>query len=86
LAVWIAALLQERATPLGYSSGTTAPLRNEYRVPENRLLGKQIKGRIQLSDGKRQTLTEIGQKLGKQALEKVASLIKPALPKKSILD
>jgi putative transposase len=46
-------------------------------VPENRLLGKQIKGRTQLSDGKRQTLTEIGQKLGKQALEKVASLIKP---------
>jgi putative transposase len=51
--------------------------RTEYLVTENRILRKQIKGRTQLSDGERKTLTEIGQKLGKQALEEVASLVKP---------
>jgi hypothetical protein len=51
--------------------------RNQYLVTENRILRKQIKGRTPLSDGERQTLTEIGQKLGKQALEEVASLVKP---------
>src|ERR1043166_8347590 len=51
--------------------------RNEYLVTENRILRKQIKGRIPLSDRERKTLTKIGQKLGKQALEEVASLVKP---------
>jgi hypothetical protein len=40
-------------------------LRNEYLVAENRILRDQIKGRIQLSDAERQTLAEIGKKLGK---------------------
>src|SRR5262245_47293523 len=52
-------------------------LRNEYLVTENRLLRRQIKGRIRLSDGERKTLAEIGKKLGKQALKDVASIVSP---------
>jgi putative transposase len=51
-------------------------LRNEYLVTENRILRSQLKSRVRLNDGERKTLVEIGQKLGKQALE-VASLVKP---------
>src|SRR5262245_3253165 len=51
--------------------------RNEYLVTENQLLRKQIKGRVHLSDGERKTLAQIGQQLGKQALEEVASIVKP---------
>jgi hypothetical protein len=52
-------------------------LRNEYLVTENRLLRKQILGRVRLSDGERQTLAEIGKKLGKQALAEVATIVTP---------
>jgi transposase len=52
-------------------------LRNEYLVTENRILHSQITGRVRLTDGERKTLAEIGQKLGKQALAEVASLVKP---------
>jgi putative transposase len=52
-------------------------LRNEYLVPENRILRNQIKGRLRLSDGERKTLADIGQKLGKQALQEVAKIVKP---------
>ena len=52
-------------------------LRNEYLVTENRILRSQIKGRVHLSDGARMTLAEIGKKLSKQALEEVASIVKP---------
>jgi putative transposase len=52
-------------------------LRNEYLVTEHRMLRSQIKGRLRLSDGERQTLAEIGQKLGKQALQEVAKIVKP---------
>jgi putative transposase len=52
-------------------------LRNEYLVTENRILRNQIEGRVQLTDAKRQTLAEIGKKLGKQALEDVATIVKP---------
>ena len=51
---------------------------NEYLVTENRMLRNQIKGRIRLSDGERKTLAELGQKLGKQALAEVATIVKPA--------
>jgi transposase InsO family protein len=40
-------------------------------------LHDQIKGRVQLSNAERQTLAEIGMKLGKQALEEVANIVKP---------
>ena len=52
-------------------------LRIEYLVTENRILHNQIKGRVRLSDGERKTLAEIGKKLGKQALEEVAHIVKP---------
>jgi putative transposase len=53
-------------------------LRNEYLVTENRILRNQITGRVRLTDGERKALAEIGQKLGKKALEAVANIVKPA--------
>src|SRR2546428_10369693 len=67
-------------TLLAYITGTVDQellLRNEYLVTENRILRHQIKGRVRLSDGERTTLAEIGSKLGKQALEEVAKIVKP---------
>ena len=52
-------------------------VRNEYLAAENRILRNQITGRIQLSDSDRQALAEIGQQLGKQALEEIATIAKP---------
>jgi putative transposase len=65
---------------LAYITGTLDQellLRNEYLVSENRILRSQIKGRVRLRDGERTTLAEIGQKLGKQALQEVATIVKP---------
>jgi putative transposase len=65
---------------LAYITGTVDQellLRNEYLVTENRILRNQITGRVRLTDGERKTLAEIGQKLGKQALEDVANIVKP---------
>jgi transposase len=53
-------------------------VRNAYLAAENRILRNQITGRVQLSAGDRQALAEIGQKLGKQTLEEVATIAKPA--------
>jgi putative transposase len=52
-------------------------LRNEYLVTENRILRHQLKGRVRLSDSERKALTEIGHRLGKQALQEVAQIVKP---------
>ena len=51
--------------------------RNEYLVTENRLLRNQITGRVRLTDSERRTLAEIGQQLGKKALEEVTTIVKP---------
>jgi putative transposase len=67
-------------TLLAYITGTVDQellLRNEYLVTENRILRNQIQGRLRLSTGERKALAEIGQKLGKQALEQVATIVKP---------
>ncbi len=67
-------------TLLAYITGTVDQellLRNEYLVTENRILRQQIKGRVHLSDGERTTLAVIGQKLGKRALQEVATIVKP---------
>ena len=67
-------------TLLAYISGSVDEellLRNAYLTAENRILRQQIKGRLQLSDAERQTLAEIGKKLGKKALEDVAHVVKP---------
>jgi putative transposase len=52
-------------------------LRNEYLATENQILRKQIEGRVILTDTERQSLAEIGKKLGKQALEDIATIVKP---------
>src|SRR5262245_31668970 len=65
---------------LAYITGTVAQellLRNEYLVTENRILRDQLKGRIRLRDGERQALAEIGYRRGKQALQDVATIVKP---------
>ena len=67
-------------TLLAYISGSVDEellLRIEYLVAENRILRHQINGRLHLSDDERQTLTEIGKQLGKQALEEVATIVQP---------
>ena len=53
-------------------------LRNAYLAAENRILRNQIKARrVPLTDAERKTLAEIGQKLGRQALEEIAAVAKP---------
>src|SRR5262245_5878396 len=52
-------------------------LRNAYLVTENRLLRNQLTGCVRLTDGERQTLATIGQKLGKQALAEGAQIVTP---------
>jgi hypothetical protein len=52
-------------------------LRNEYLGAENRILRGQIKGRLLLSEGEKATLAEIGQRLGRKALEELAAVAKP---------
>ena len=70
----------EWKTLLAYITGSVDQhllLRNESLVTENRMLRHQIKGRVRLSDSERAALAEIGQKLGKKALEEVATIVKP---------
>ena len=52
-------------------------LRNEYLVAENRVLRNQLQGRLRLTDGERRSLAELGKRLGKQALDEVASIVNP---------
>ncbi len=64
---------------LAYISGSVDQellLRNEYLVTENQILRNQLKGRLRLTDGERRSLAEIGKKLGKKALEEVASIVR----------
>jgi putative transposase len=64
-------------TLLGYITGTVDQkllVRNEYLVTENRILRNQITGRVRLRDDERKALAAIGQKLGKQALQEVATV------------
>ena len=65
---------------LAYITGTVDQallLHNEYLVTENRMLRNHIQGRVRLSDGERTALAVIGEKLGKQALQEVANIVKP---------
>jgi len=52
-------------------------LRNAYLAAENRILRQQIPGRVPLSNGDRQVLAAIGHKLGRKALEEIATVAKP---------
>ena len=65
---------------LAYITGTVDQellRRHEYLVTENRILRHQLTGHVQLTDGERKTLAEIGQKLGKQALKEIANIVTP---------
>ena len=67
-------------TMLAYITGSVDQellLRNEYLVAENRILRNRLRGRLSLADGERRTLAEIGKRLGKRALEEVASIVRP---------
>src|SRR5215831_4228829 len=52
-------------------------LQNEYLAAENRILRAHLPARLRLSDPERRTLAEIGKRLGRKALEKVACAAKP---------
>jgi hypothetical protein len=65
---------------LAYISGSVDQellLRNEYLVAENRILRNQLKDRPRLTDGERKISAEIGKRLGKNALDEVANIVKP---------
>ena len=59
------------------SVGEELRLRNAYLVTENRVLRQQIQGRVQLTASERKALAVMGQKLGKKALEEMATVAKP---------
>lgn len=63
--------------PLSESVDEELRLRNAYLAAENRILRQQVPGRVPLSDGDRQALAELGQKLGRKALEEIATVAKP---------
>jgi transposase InsO family protein len=52
-------------------------LQSEYLAAENRLLRAHLPSRLRLSDPERATLAEIGKRLGRKALAKVACVAKP---------
>ena len=52
-------------------------LQNEYLAAENRILRSHFPARLRLSDPERSTLAEIGKRLGRRGLEKVAGVGKP---------
>jgi hypothetical protein len=53
-------------------------LRNAYLAAENRILRTQIKARrLLLTDAERKTLAAIGHKLGRQALQEIATIAQP---------
>ncbi len=65
---------------VAYITGTVDQeflLRNEYLATENRILKAQLTGRLRLSETERVSLAEIGHRLGRKALEEVATVVKP---------
>ena len=52
-------------------------LQNEYWAAENRILRSHLPTRIRLSDPQRSTLAEIGKRLGRKVLARVACVAKP---------
>src|SRR5215475_1388779 len=52
-------------------------LQVEYLVAENRILRAHARVRLRLSNEERSTLAEIGRRLGRKGLEKVALVAKP---------
>src|SRR6187200_2647074 len=49
----------------------------EYLVAENRILRAHLPNRLRLTNDQRSTLAEIGKRLGRKGLEKIATVAKP---------
>ena len=65
---------------VAYITGTVDEellLRREYLSAENRILVQQLQGRLRLTDPQRQTLAEIGHRLGRKAPGDVANIVRP---------
>jgi putative transposase len=65
---------------LAYVTGTVDQellTRNEYLAAENRILKRQLNGRLRLSDAERAMLGKIGDRLGRQALAEVTTVARP---------
>ena len=70
----------DRARILAYITGAVDQellLRNEWLAAENRILKAQLKTPLRLTDAEQMTLAEIAHRLGRKALEDVASTAKP---------
>ncbi len=52
-------------------------LQNEYLATENRILRRQLQGRLKLTDCERISLAKIGKRLGRKALQEVAQIVRP---------
>src|SRR2546423_9907218 len=52
-------------------------VQNEYLIAENRILRAHLPTRLRLTDPQRSTLAEIGKRLGRQGLQRVACVAKP---------
>jgi putative transposase len=52
-------------------------LRNEYLVAENRILRRQLHGRLRLTDSERISLAKVGKQLGHKVLSEVAQIVRP---------
>ena len=52
-------------------------LQNEYLAAENRILRAHLPQRLRLSDPERMTLADIGKRLGRKALSRIACVAKP---------
>jgi putative transposase len=52
-------------------------LQNEYLIAENRILRAHLPSRLRLTNPQRSTLAAIGKRLGRQALQQVASVARP---------
>ena len=52
-------------------------LRNKYLITENRILRRQIQGRLRLTDSERVSLAQIGKRLGRKALSEMAQIVRP---------
>ena len=65
---------------LAYVSGMVNQqllLQNEYLIAENRILRSHLPARVRLSDLQRATLAQIAKRMGRRALEEVASIARP---------
>ena len=65
---------------LAYITGTVDQellLRNEYPDAENKVLRAQIKGRLRFTDPERRSLAEIARRVGRKALDEVATVVTP---------